>query len=555
MIKYFNSHNSCHILLESSVTSSDIDILETVLSKKNLAYHLEFGRIYNIDIRLVQILYQEIFVNSKKIYITTHKAKLNHYLYDLGFQVIFESLLNKNIVKIKDVDIVLIGGSANSSEKIIEIAKKINLDNMALIFVQHIDPKKNGYFDEILQRYTKHKVCYAREAQIVKKGKIYLAPNNKHLKVIDGYFTLSDEQKYNFSKPSVSISYESFSNYYKERLLVIQECGYANDGVDKMELIKRNNSKLIIQNIDECEAKPMVKNALALNLQDYILTTDKISSYINLLNKKMDKNSWIDYLLEMIFINYEYDFRLYHRDMINRRVDIFMLKHGIKNIKDAVAMILFSKTIFKAFFLDVSINVTEIFREPKSFVTMIKFLNRFYKNSHNIKLWSAGCSSGEEVYSTAILLDSLKLLDKSIIYATDFNSVVLEEAKNGIYSKGTYLKAKENCKEIGFDIELEDYIVENDNYVVINEEIKKKTLFFQHNLIKDGSFNEFDIIICKNVIIYFDKDLQKRVFQLFYDSLKFGGHLVLGESESIIEPFQEKFERCSDNCKVFRKVK
>lgn len=555
MIKYFNSHNSCHILLESSVTSSDIDILETVLSKKNLAYHLEFGRIYNIDIRLVQILYQEIFVNSKKIYITTHKAKLNHYLYDLGFQVIFESLLNKNIVKIKDVDIVLIGGSANSSEKIIEIAKKINLDNMALIFVQHIDPKKNGYFDEILQRYTKHKVCYAREAQIVKKGKIYLAPNNKHLKVIDGYFTLSDEQKYNFSKPSVSISYESFSNYYKERLLVIQECGYANDGVDKMELIKRNNSKLIIQNIDECEAKPMVKNALALNLQDYILTTDKISSYINLLNKKMDKNSWIDYLLEMIFINYEYDFRLYHRDMINRRVDIFMLKHGIKNIKDAVAMILFSKTIFKAFFLDVSINVTEIFRKPESFVTMIKFLNRFYKNSHNIKLWSAGCSSGEEVYSTAILLDSLKLLDKSIIYATDFNSVVLEEAKNGIYSKGTYLKAKENCKEIGFDIELEDYIVENDNYVVINEEIKKKTLFFQHNLIKDGSFNEFDIIICKNVIIYFDKDLQKRVFQLFYDSLKFGGHLVLGESESIIEPFQEKFERCSDNCKVFRKVK
>ena len=555
MIKYFNSHNSCHILLESSVTSSDIDILETVLSKKFFVYHLEFGRIYNIDIRLVQILYQEIFVNSKKIYITTHKAKLNHYLYDLGFQVIFESLLNKNIVKIKDVDIVLIGGSANSSEKIIEIAKKINLDNMALIFVQHIDPKKNGYFDEILQRYTKHKVCYAREAQIVKKGKIYLAPNNKHLKVIDGYFTLSDEQKYNFSKPSVSISYESFSNYYKERLLVIQECGYANDGVDKMELIKRNNSKLIIQNIDECEAKPMVKNALALNLQDYILTTDKISSYINLLNKKMDKNSWIDYLLEMIFINYEYDFRLYHRDMINRRVDIFMLKHGIKNIKDAVAMILFSKTIFKAFFLDVSINVTEIFREPKSFVTMIKFLNRFYKNSHNIKLWSAGCSSGEEVYSTAILLDSLKLLDKSIIYATDFNSVVLEEAKNGIYSKGTYLKAKENCKEIGFDIELEDYIVENDNYVVINEEIKKKTLFFQHNLIKDGSFNEFDIIICKNVIIYFDKDLQKRVFQLFYDSLKFGGHLVLGESESIIEPFQEKFERCSDNCKVFRKVK
>ena len=231
-----------------------------------------------------------------------------------------------------------------------------------------------------------------------------------------------------------------------------------------------------------------------------------------------------------------------------------MLKHDIKSIKNAVVVILFDKKAFKAFFLDVSINVTEFFRKPSSYVHLKNLLKQNYTKAHNIKIWSAGCSSGEEVYSTGILLDNIGMLKKSILYATDFNSVVLEEAKNGIYSKETYDLGKSNFKEMNIKSDLEDYFLENRNYVTIANKIIEKTNFFEHNLATDTTFNEFDIIICKNVIIYFDDNLKDIVFKLFYDSLKFGGHLILGNSESISSKYRSKFKICSEESKIYKKV-
>ena len=554
MLKFFDKSSSCHIVIEQQITTNDIEMLEVLLQKNYTSWDIEFGIIFNVGVEILNLLYKEIFENHKQIFIFTHKDKLHRYFKRLGFNTKFESLLKKDIINIDTVEIILIGGSADSSTKIIEIIKNTTLDNLALVIVQHVKMDKSGIFDEILQRYTKHKVSYAKNGEKIKKSSIYIAPNNKHLKVKDGCFLLSDDDKYNFSKPSVSVSYLSFSSYYKDKLLAIQECGYASDGVDKLKFLKRNNSKLIIQDIDECEAKPMIQNALNLSVEDYVLNLKNIIIYLNLVDKKISKDDWIEYLLEMIYEKYSYDFRLYYRDMVNRRLGVFMINHRIKSIKDAIGVILFNSSAFKVFFLELSINVTELFRKPKSFQQMVQFLNMYYKKSHNIKLWSAGCSSGEEVYSTAIILDSLGLLDKSIIYATDFNNVILEEAKNGAFSNELYQLAKENFAKIGLNTNLDSYFIKNKNYLLIDEKIKKKTLFFEHNLTTDSSFNEFDIIICKNVIIYFDKDLQKKVFQLFYDSLKFGGHLVLGESESMIGFLANKFEQCSDDCKIFKKV-
>jgi len=554
MLKFFNVSQFCHIVIEPPLTMSDTEMLEALLQKEYASWRIEFGRIYNVNVEIVNLLYKEIYENNKKISILAHKNKLSRYFNNLGFKVKFESLLKKNIVNLNDIQVVLIGGSADSSNKIMEIVKNITLNNLTLVIVQHVKLDIKGIFDEILQKFTKHKVSYAKDGEKIKKSSIYIAPSNKHLKVLNGYFLLSDGDKYNFSKPSVSISYSSFSSYYQEKLLVIQECGYASDGVDKLEFLKKNGSKLIIQDIDECEAKPMIQNALNVEVEDYALNTENIITYLNLIDKKTVRDAWIEYLLEKIYVIYNYDFKLYHKDMVNRRVDVFMIKHGIKEIKNAIGLILFNRSAFKVFFLELSINVTELFRKPLSFKQIVKFLNIHYTKNHSIKVWSAGCSSGEEVYSMAIILDSLGLLDKSIIYATDFNSVILEEAKNGIYSIKSYKVAKDNFSEIGVNTNIDSYFTKNNNYLIIDERIKKKTLFFQHNLVTDSSFNEFDIIICKNVIIYFDHDLQTRVFQLFYDSLRFGGHLVLGESESIIESFSNKFEKCSDDCNIFKKV-
>ena len=513
MLKFFESKGDCYITFEYPLTNEDIENLEVLLNKKYLSWHIEFYRIYTVDKVIVDIFYKEIVENHKNIRITTYKNKLNRYFNRLGFNVKFESLLT-NSRKLDKIDVILFGGSSDLSKKVIDIVKESNFENSSFVVTQ--------YIKEDIETYTNNKVIYVNNGDVIQKGYIYISPLEKVLEVKDGKFVVTNYK----NESSLSLCYESFSKYFRENLLII----------------------------NESESKFKVQNQLNFNIEDCILNLNDIILYIEIINKNIDKELWIEYLLDIVYKKYNYDFRFYHRDMIHRRIDRYMSKYSIKSMREVVGMILFNRSAFKAFFLEVSINVTEFFRKPESFKNTIKFLTKYHKNSYNIKVWSAGCSSGEEVYSMAILLDRLGFLNKSIIYATDFNNVILEEAKNGIYSKESYILAKNNFKTIFTDRTLDDYVLQNNNYIVIKDEIKKKTLFFQHNLIEDSSFNEFNIIICKNVLIYFDYSLQLKVFQLFYDSLTFGGHLILGESESIVEEFTSKFQQCSENCKVFKKV-
>jgi len=257
----------------------------------------------------------------------------------------------------------------------------------------------------------------------------------------------------------------------------------------------------------------------------------------------LDESEMIDFLLEKIKTIYNYNFSTYDRKLIKRRVFVFMEKNEIKELKTAVFVILFDKERFKNFFLEISINVTEFFRENIGSKEFSNSLSNF-RHFQNIKIWSAGCSSAEEVYSTAIVLDNLNLLEKSAIYATDFNKAILQEAKNGLYSNNSY-KDKYN-----FD----RYINKYETFFEIKEFLKKNIFFFQHNLIEDNSFNEFNVIICKNVLIYFDESVKERIFQLFYDSLMFGGYLILGKSERLHKKFITKFEEKQTN-KIYRKIK
>lgn len=292
MLKFFESDKSCHVLLDPPLTQSDAEALDNLFKCNYLSWYVEFGRIYYIDVDILNMLYREIFQNSKNILIKTHKSKLNRYLHKLGFNTTFESLIKEDVVQINDIKIILIGGSADSSNKVIDIVQNTDLDNLTLVVIQHVEANRVGIFDEILQKKTKQRVSYAKDGERVKSAHIYLAPSDKHLKVQNGRFLLDDGERYNYSKPSVSLGYESFSAYYKEQLLVIQECGYASDGVDKLEFLKKNGSKLIIQDIDECEAKPMVKNALNLNTYNYVLDIKSIIEYINLIGKK-NQQRWM----------------------------------------------------------------------------------------------------------------------------------------------------------------------------------------------------------------------------------------------------------------------
>lgn len=554
MLKFFGHGYSCNILIESTITREDYELLVTLFAKPYDNWSINFAFIYVIESDIIALLYQEIVEKKKQIEIITSTYKISRYLRKLGFKVTFNQPQQKSSLDLDAIDVVLIGGSAGSSDKIIEIVKNISLYNLTLVIVQHVEENFEGKFDEILQRYTNHKVSYARDTELIQKGAIYLAQRDKHLKIEDNKFVLSSEAKYNFARPSLSVSYKSFSENYKNRLLVIQECGYAADGVDVLEYLAGQKTKIIVQDTKECEAKSMVEAALDTGFFNHKLNEKDIIAYINLLDKDINSENFIDLLLNMIFQKYGYDFRLYQRGLVQRRLNIFMIKYGIKKLKDLIEVVLFDKKMFKEFFAEVSINVTELFRNPRFFSKVTDFLNRNFQKSGNLKIWSAGCSSGEEAYSMAILLKQNAMLDKTLIYATDFNKAVVQEAKNALYSNASFALAKENYKLVNKDDSLDNYVVENKNYVTIKEDIKERVLFFEHNLSLDSSFNEFDIIICKNVLIYFDTDLQEKVFELFYDSLKFGGFLIIGESEQIHEQFKNRFKAYDLEYKLFEKV-
>ena len=554
MLKFFENSSICTILLRFPITHQDYETLDNLLAKSYKHWSIDFGFIYTLDTDFINMLYKEIVENDKSIEIITYRYKLSRYLHKLGFKTTFKQPIPNSALDIDDIEVILIGGSADSSSKIIKIVENIILDNLSLVIVQHIEKDIVDEFDIILQKYTNYKVSYVKDGETIQKGVVYLAPNNKHLKIKDKKFILCDDEKYNFAKPSISISYESFSKSYKNKLLVIQECGYASDGVDKLEYLKSNKTKLIIQTEEECKAKPMVINALNSGFYNYILNIKDIILYIDLVNKYIDEENFINILLDMIFEKYGYDFRLYQLSMVQRRINIFKVKYGVTKLKDVIEIILFDRKMFREFFAEISINVTELFRNPMFFLNTKSFLDENFKKVYNMKIWSAGCSSGEEVYSIAILLKKNNMLKKSIIYATDFNKVVLSEARNGFLSYSSYNVAKQNYKLIDSEDNLDKYIVKNRNFIKIKQEIQDKILFFEHNLAIDSSFNEFDIIVCKNVIIYFTYELQKKVFELFYNSLKFGGFLIIGESEQLHEDFRDKFESYSVEYKVFKKV-
>ena len=555
MLRFVKLERECKIVISESVSDDEILQLQELLNEDFYLFSINFTRIYNLPSSLVELLYKNIDILHKNIKIVVNKSRLSKYLYHIGFKGLFVSKLKNVLSKNPNINILAIGGSANSSEKIIEILSHIDTTKFAIFIIQHIDPKKSGVWDEILSNYVDAEISYAIEGMDIESGHIYLAAKDRHLMVKESKIHLDDGALVNAARPSISVSFDSLSSEFRDNLVAVLTCGYASDGVDSLANLKRNNSVIIIQDPDSCEASSIPQEAKNRKIYDFVFDTEDIAFYLrNMSLHYSSYNEWIKYLLDEIYLRYEYDFRSYQIDSIKRRVEQFMIKHRIKDIKTFVILILFNRSAFKSLFLDLSINVTEFFRKIEASKNMIEIINKEHKHCYNIKIWSAGCSSGEEVYSTAIILNELGLLHKSIIYATDFNPVVIQEAKNGIYSRERFEKAKLNYEELHFKLPLENYFEINPKFVKVKEDIKHNILFFVHNLEKDSAFNEFDMIECKNVMIYFNEKLKQKIFNMFYDSLKFGGHLFLGPSEMLPLNFEDRFKQCEDGSEIYKKV-
>jgi chemotaxis protein methyltransferase CheR len=261
-----------------------------------------------------------------------------------------------------------------------------------------------------------------------------------------------------------------------------------------------------------------------------------------------------DLLLQAIYQKYGYDFRNYAKASIRRRIRHRFYRSGLKTISEMQHKLLNDKQFFEVLLLDLTVNVTEMFRDPSFFKMIRKTVIPELKKQPFIRVWHAGCSSGEEVYSTAILLNEEGLYKNTLIYATDVNEAVLDKAKKGIFSIDRMKDYTRNYRNAGGIASFADYYTARYDHAIMDNSLKKNIVFSDHNLVTDDVFGEMNLIICRNVLIYFSSELQERVFGLFWESLRSGGFLCLGSKETIrFSTYSDDFKNVAEGEKIYRK--
>lgn len=237
--------------------------------------------------------------------------------------------------------------------------------------------------------------------------------------------------------------------------------------------------------------------------------------------------------LEGILLRYGYDFRQYAEASFDRRLGSILSRYGKNSLLDVLKECMNSPDFFREILPHLTINTTEFFRDPAFFKALREKVLPVLKTYPTINIWVAGCSTGEEVISLAILLKEENVYDRSVIYATDINSEVLKTAREGIYKATSVQNFIKNYVSAGGDRNSSDYYTAEYGLVRFDSSLRENVVYTEHNLATDSIFMEAHLILCRNVLIYFSRDLQNRVIQLFSQSLVYRGFLGIGTKESL----------------------
>ncbi|NML68987.1 protein-glutamate O-methyltransferase CheR [Chryseobacterium sp. RP-3-3] len=273
-----------------------------------------------------------------------------------------------------------------------------------------------------------------------------------------------------------------------------------------------------------------------------------------MLEPSIVKDEEVEYLIKDVYEMYGYDFSEYSRASFKRRVNRICLIDRFTSFAELRYTVLNDPEYLTRFVEEITVNVTEMFRDPHFFKALREKILPQLGTYPLIRIWVAGCSTGEEAYSMAILLKEANLYHKSLIYGTDLNPSVLETARSGVFPLQQMKLYSENYILSGGKKDFSDYYTANYDSVKFDKSLKEKLILSTHNLVSDSSFNSFQLIICRNVLIYFDRDLQERVFKLFDNSLENLGYLALGSKETLRFSKLDKNYHQIDDQRIWKKT-
>lgn len=261
----------------------------------------------------------------------------------------------------------------------------------------------------------------------------------------------------------------------------------------------------------------------------------------------------VDLLLDAIYRRWGYDFRSYARASIERRIGQFLSGSGCGSVSEMIPRVLHDREFFSKLARYFSISVTELFRDPFVYRAVREQVVPMLRTWPHVKIWHAGCATGEEVYSLAIVLKEEGVYDRATIYATDFNEEAIQQAREGVYDMGKLQEATRNYQGSGGKASFSVYYHARYDAAVMDAALKQRMVFSTHNLASDSVFGEMHLVFCRNVLIYFNRELQNRALGLFTESLVHGGFLCLGTKEDLrFTDAREKYEIVDGKARIYR---
>ncbi len=463
--------------------------------------------------------------------------------------------------------IVGIGASAGGLEAMEQFLKNVpEKSGMAYVVVQHLDPTQKGMLPELLQRITRLKVFQAKDNMLVSPDCVYVIPPNKSMSILHGKLQLFQPLESRGLRLPVDFFLRSLADDRKEGSIGLILSGMGSDGSTGLRAIKEKNGIVLVQDPDTAKYDSMPRNAIESVLADIVAPPqDLCRKLIEFLKHFPLVKSNIDFevkdqssLEKIIFLLRTYtgnDFSQYKKSTMYRRIERRMGVHKISKIANYVALLQENPAEGEILFKELMIGVTSFFRDSKMWEKLGQEIipAAIDKEPGNtmLRAWVPGCSSGEEAYSLAIVLK--EVLEKinspkhiSLqIFATDLDDDAVETARKGIYPVN--IEADVSSQRLG------RYFVKTEDGYRVSNEIREMVVFAQHNLIMHPPFINIDIISCRNLLIYMDTDLQKKILGLFYFSLNTNGIMILGSSETL-GSMGNHFETEDNKLKIFKRA-
>ena len=445
-----------------------------------------------------------------------------------------------------DFHIVGIGASAGGLEALEQFFKNVPTKcGLAFVVVQHLDPIHVGIMPELLQRTTEMKVVQITDNLRVQPNMVYVIPPNKSMSVLNGFLHLFDPLETRGLRLPIDYFFRSLADDQHEKSIGVILSGMGSDGSLGLKAIKEKNGIVVVQDPATAKFDGMPTSAINEVVVDIQDAANELPSKIiyflktgHTKNTKMVMNSGNESSLEKIIIllrnHTGNDFSLYKNNTIFRRVERRLIVHQIDKIQNYVRFLQENPSELDILFKELLIGVTNFFRDTAVWEKMENkiFPDLFNKlpSGYNLRAWVTGCSTGEEAYSLAITFkeayEKIKV-DKKFtlqIFATDIDSDAIEKGRTGTYSHNIVSDISPN--------RLEKYFVKKEAGFTVSTSVREMVVFAPHNVIKEPPFTKLELVLCRNLLIYMEPELQKKLMDLFHYSLNVGGIMLLGNAEN-----------------------